>query len=308
LASAVSCLPLLSYHFLREARKVHLLMSTSRETKLRIGAFRYLNSLPVLAGLARANGDPLPGAPSLRWGSPADCARWLATDEIDVGLIPSIEYARGAALRYLPGVAISTERQVRSVVVLSREPLERCTSIALDATSRTSVALLKILLARHFHIRPRLEVMPPDPEAMLARHDAALLIADQALVAPAQGLRVYDLAAAWHAMTGLPFVFALWAVRDEVAGRLCTADLERFRRPLSLTTEELHALAEREAPRLGLDPQDAFHYLHTNLHYRLGEREFQALEMFFRLAAEEGLVPAGVALRPVEQPGVKAHA
>jgi len=282
-------------------------MSTPRETKLRIGVFRYLNSLPVLAGLAQENGESVPGGPPLRWGSPADCARWLATGEVNVALIPSIEYARGETLRYLPGVAISTEQEVRSVVVLSREPLERCTSIALDATSRTSVALLKILLARRFHIQPQLEVMPPDPEAMLARHDAALLIADNALVAPAQGLRVYDLAAEWHAMTGLPFVFALWAVREDAAGALSPEDMERFQRPLSLSAEELRVLAEREAPRLGLDPQEAFQYLHSNLHYRLGERERLALETFFRLAAEEGLAPAGVALRAVEQPALEIH-
>ena len=71
--------------------------------------------------------------------------------------------------------------------------------------------------------------------------------------------------------------------------------------------DELHALAEREAPRLGLDPEEAFHYLHSDLHYRLGERERQALETFFRLAAEEGLAPAGVPLRPVQQAAMEAH-
>jgi predicted solute-binding protein len=108
-------------------------------------------------------------------------------------------------------------------------------------------------------------------------------------------------------MTGLPFVFALWAVREDAAGELGPDDMERFRRPLSLDADELRALAEREAPRLGLHPQEAFHYLHSNLHYRLGERERQALETFFRLAAEEGLAPAGVPLRAVEQAALEAH-
>ncbi len=143
---------------------------------------------------------------------------------------------------------------------------------------------------------------------MLARHDAALLIADLALVAPVHGLRVYDLAAEWYAMTGLPFVFALWAVREDTAGEISPEEMERFRLPLSLTKGDLRAVAEHAAPGLGLDPREAFRYLHDNLRFRLGTREIQALEMFFRLAAEEGLAPAGVSLRAVEPAPMEAHA
>ena len=92
------------------------------------------------------------------------------------------------------------------------------------------------------------------PAGLAFDQAGALLIADQALVAPAHGLRVYDLASEWHAMTGLPFVFALWAVREDAAGDLSPEDVERFQRPLSLGADELRALAEREAPRLGLAP------------------------------------------------------
>ncbi len=277
-------------------------MTTAYAGPLRVGAFRFLNSLPVLAGFLDENGETNPAAPPVRWGGPSDCARWLACDEVNAALIPSIEFARGQDLRYIPDVAISTHRQVRSVIVLSREPLERCTSIALDASSRTSVALLQVLLARRFRTNPRLESMPPQLDTMLAKHDAALLIADTALVAPASGLHVYDLAAEWHAMTGLPFVFALWAVRGEVATGLDETQLAFFQRARELQPEDLRKLASREAPKLGLDPEEAYLYLQDNLHYRLGKDELRALEEFFRMAAEEGVAPAGATLRPVPQP------
>lgn len=272
-------------------------MNTFPPSTLRLAAFRYLNSLPLLAGLLDASGVPHPDAPPVRWGTPADCARWLADGLVDVALIPSIEYARGEDLRFVPGIAISTSHRIRSVVVLSRRPLEDCASIALDASSRTSVALLRILLARRFHAQPRLEVMPPDPPSMLARHDAALLIADTALVAPTQGLRVYDLAAEWHAMTGLPFVFALWALPGRVAARIQPGDLDFLHGSASRGLGDLEGIARREAPRLGMSPDDCLAYLRDNLRFHLGDPERAGLERFFSLAAAEELAPAGVSLR-----------
>jgi chorismate dehydratase len=256
----------------------------------RIAAFRYLNSLPLLHGLIVR---PLPESEriELALGTPAESAERLADGRADAALIPSIEAARIPGLRHLPGIAIATDRRVRSVIVVAARPLEHCRSLALDAASRTSVALLRILLARRFGCRPALEVMPAEPEAMLARHDGALLIADHALRPLPPGLVVIDLAEEWHALTGLPFVFALWAVRDgshfgSAHAALLAASLEAGRRALP-------EIAAAEGGALGLTAVEALAYLRENLTYGLGEPERAGLERFLTLAAEEGLLPAG---------------
>jgi len=264
--------------------------------------FRYLNSAPLLSGFL----DPTrpPGSEEFHFvfGTPAVCARRLAEANVDGALIPSIEYARIEGLRLVPDIAISTSRQVRSVIVLARRPLVECSSIAIDASSRTSVALLRILLARRYCVSPSLEVMPPDAGRMLARHDAALLIADSALLADADGCDVHDLAADWHDMTGLPFVFAVWALREKAAAGLSARQVARFRESLHHGLERLEEIARRHGGRLGMSPEDALAYLRENIHYGFGEKERAGLELFLRLAAEEGLIPAEVPLRFTETP------
>jgi chorismate dehydratase len=139
--------------------------------------------------------------------------------------------------------------------------------------------------------------MPPDAERMLARHDAALLIADSALLAATDRCTVHDLAADWHDMTGLPFVFAVWALRAEAAAGLSARQLGRFRESLHHGLERLEEIARRHGTRLGMSPEDALAYLRENIRYGLGEEERAGLELFLRLAAEEGLIPAEVPLR-----------
>jgi chorismate dehydratase len=261
----------------------------------RVAAFRYLNSLPLLHGLLIR---PLPGSDRLRLdlGTPAECAAALEARRADAALVPSIEAARVPGLRHLPGIAISTSRRVRSVIVAARRPIESCRSLALDASSRTSVALLRILLARRFGGRPELSVMPPDPDRMLARHDGALLIADSALRPLPEGLRVYDLAEEWHAMTGLPFVFALWAVRD--GSRFAAGDAELLAASHRQGTAALEEIAASEGPAIGLARDDALDYLRENLVYRFADAEQEGLARFLEMAAAEGLAPAGARVPP----------
>ena len=258
-----------------------------------LAAFRYLNSLPLLAGLIESPPLPEASAARLTLHEPARCAEMLAAGEVDGALIPSIEYARISGLigglQLAPGLAVSTAREVRSVVLLARRPVRECRSIALDSSSRTSVALLRILLARRFRTNPELEAMPPDAEAMLARHDAALLIADNALAPPPEGATVHDLAAEWHDWTGLPFVFAVWALRPGTPG--LPAIVALLSRSLERGLAMLPQIAEREAPRVGLSPAAALAYLRDNLRYDLGPTERRGLSRFLSLAAEEGLAP-----------------
>jgi chorismate dehydratase len=185
---------------------------------------------------------------------------------------------------------------VRSVIVVASRPLESCRSLALDAASRTSVALLRILLARRFGCRPALEVMPPDPDAMLARHDGALLIADHALRPLPPGLVVIDLAEQWHELTGLPFVFALWAVRD--GSRFGAAEAELLAASLEAGRRAIPEIAAAEAGALGLSTEEALAYLRENLSYEFGEPERAGFARFLTLAAEEGLLAAGATAPP----------
>ena len=150
---------------------------------------------------------------------PARCAELLHANEVDLGLIPSIEYP-GHDYRIVPGVSIASDGPVASVAIFSKVPTEKIRSIALDTSSRTSIALLRVLCARWFDIEPRLERMPPDLGRMIGECDAALVIGDNALFIDhdALGLEKVDLGEEWIGMTGLPFVYAFWAGRPGVVG------------------------------------------------------------------------------------------
>ena len=143
------------------------------------------------------------------------CADRLRTGEVDAGLVSSIEYLRIPRVKIVPGLCISSPKRVRSVVVLSRCPPEEIRSLALDTSSRTSVVLSQILLRERYGIYPEVVDMAPDQAAMLERCDATLMIGDVAMRSRREGLYVLDLAEEWHAWTGLPFVFALWIVRED---------------------------------------------------------------------------------------------
>ena len=176
----------------------------------RIASVHYLNARPLVRGFTHGL---RPSRIELVQASPARCAQCLESGSVDVALIPSIEYLRIPGLTVLPGMAIASPREARSVLLISRVAAPEIRSAALDASSRTSAALLRILLSRRSRHPVAYREMEPDLERMLQHCDAALLIGDAALRASAAGLRVYDLAAEWYAMTGLPFVFAFWAVR-----------------------------------------------------------------------------------------------
>ena len=250
----------------------------------RVATVEYLNARPLVWGFTHGSRA---GEVSLVHATPTRCAQSLQAGEVDVALIPSIEYLRIPGLTVLPGMAIASRRQARSVLLVSRVVAAEIRSVALDASSRTSAALLKILLQRRSRHRVSYHEMEPNLHRMLEARDAALLIGDAALVAQTSGLKVYDLAAEWHAMTGLPFVFAFWAVRPGT-------DLPQLTQ--LFLDSKMQGLAQREriaqeaASELGLAASDLGDYLQTNIHYDLGEEEIKALWLFYRLARESALV------------------
>lgn len=252
---------------------------------IRLGAVSYLNTRPLVHGLERQSERF-----SLRFDVPARCAELLHAGAVDLGLIPSIEYP-GHDYCIVPGVSIASDGPVASVAIFSKVPTEHIRSIALDTSSRTSVALLRVLCARWFDIEPRLVSMPPDLERMIAACDAALVIGDNALFAEHEplGLEKVDLGEEWIGMTGLPFVYAFWAGRPGTLGAADIAALQNARDSgLTATAtigREAFPASPDKAARADL-------YLRENVKYALGEPEISGLKRFYDLAAEVGVLPA----------------
>ena len=253
-------------------------------TVVRLGAVSYLNTKPLVHGL-----EERPELFSVRFDVPAQCAALLHEGRVDLGLIPAIEYLRGD-YRIVPGVAIGSNGSIASVAVFSTVPVERIKTLALDISSRTSVALTRILCVRHWGIAPKLTPGEPNLQAMLARADAALIIGDPALqIDPAaSGVLKIDLGSEWRALTGLPFVYAMWSGREGVAAASHVAELNAAR------DRGVAAVAAIAAAASGGDQQRErllLQYLGDNLKYGLGDAELAGLRRFYELAAEQGLVP-----------------
>jgi chorismate dehydratase len=262
---------------------------------VRLGAVSYLNTKPLVYGL-----EQRPDLFNVRFDVPARCAALLHEGRTDLGLIPAIEYLRGE-YRIVPGIAIGSDGPVASVAIFSRVPVERIATLAMDISSRTSVALTRILCARHWQIGPKLTPSEPDVRAMLACADAALIIGDPALTIDAEdlGLIKIDLGSAWKAMTGLPFVYAMWTGRDGACGSTHVAELNAARRR---GEANLAQIAADEAGGNQALEQRLFRYLSDNLRYGLDRAELAGLRRFHELAAEQGLVPGLRDLRFFEPP------
>jgi len=255
---------------------------------LRLGAVSYLNTGPLVEGLDREV-DRF----AIRFDVPARCAALLHENQVDLGLIPSIEYLHGEQYQIVPGVSIASDGPVASVALFSQTPIVGVESIALDASSRTSVALLKILCARWFHIQPVFVTMAPVMNDMLQRCDAALVIGDNALFADHEGLEKIDLGEEWIGMTGLPFIYAFWAGRRGVA---TTDDVAALNRARDRGVADLERVAARYFPGDSEKIRRGADYLRENVKYALGEREQSGLREFYRLSAELGLVTAPYAI------------
>jgi chorismate dehydratase len=251
--------------------------------KLRVGIVNFLNSKPLAWGFLKGHHADL-FAPT--YHPPAMVARLLGQGALDIGLIPSVEVQRIPGLKIMPDLCVASTREVKSVILVSRGPLEQVRRVALDQNSRTSVALLRILLQER-GIHPEYLHERPDPERMLSEADAALLIGDPALKVEREKYHVIDLAAEWNALTGLPFVFAVWAVRAGVD----LPDLSfYFKSSLRYGLSSVDTLSREAAAELGLDSADVRSYLTENLHYFLRQEELAGLEEFYRRAHAHGLI------------------
>jgi chorismate dehydratase len=255
---------------------------------LRFGAVQYLNTKPLVHGLAG------PGI-ELAFDLPSRLADRLTAGRLDVALIPVVELFRHPEHRLVSDACIGCRGAVMSVKLLFRVPPARIASIALDEGSRTSAVLAQVLLAERHGVRPRVEPLPIGSGASETAADAVLLIGDRALADATAGgsfQQVWDLGDEWCRWTGLPFVFAAWAARPGVAAERFVGRLEAAR---DAGLANLAAVAAAEAAPHGLTVPQCLSYLRDNLHYHLGSREQEAIRAFRDLAAGLGLVPAGLA-------------
>jgi chorismate dehydratase len=219
---------------------------------------------------------------------PSGCADAVARRAADVGIVPSIEYQRIEGVRIIPGMSIASKHDVKSVLLLSKMPLDKVQTVALDESSRTSAALVRILLKKFYARRVDYVPAAPDPDAMLRRADAALLIGDPALAyhGPAE---IYDLAREWRKFTGLPFVFAVWMGH---CGANLSAHVAEFAASLDYGLAHVDDIAAEYAPKMNMTPSAVKVYLTRNIDYSLDEENGQGLKLFYKLAHEVGVVPA----------------
>jgi chorismate dehydratase len=264
--------------------------SPQRKTaQLRIGAVVYANARP----LVRCLGEFVPEA-DIVCDVPSRLADGIAAGSLDVALIPSIEHFRIPGTTIVSDACIASEGAVRSVRLFSRTPLEAIASLALDEGSRTSAAMVRIMLAERFGVRPRLQPLPVGASAERLSVDAVLLIGDRGIQPPSGRFpRTWDLGEEWTRWTGLPFVFAMWVARAHV-------DLDDLDRRLAdardCGTTQLAAIARDDAPALGISESECLAWLRDDLVFRLGPRQRLGLERFRELAVAHGLVPGAAAL------------
>jgi chorismate dehydratase len=251
-----------------------------------LGSVPYANGRPLLEGLADG-----PGV-RLVLDRPSGLARRLAAGELDAALLPSVEWFRDPRLVLVPEGCIASRGAVASVSLFHREPLRPGMRVALDASSRTSAALVRLLLAGPLGAPGATYAeCPPETDPRTAEADAVLLIGDAALVLDRRGLLETDLGEAWTRWTGLPFVWAVWAARD---GRIASEAAPLLREARARGRERLAGIAREEAARLGLAPGLLERYLAVHIRHDLGEEERRGLERFREEWGREGREgPAG---------------
>jgi chorismate dehydratase len=254
-------------------------------TKPFVAASSYLNAAPLCYSFI--HGEQKERVSFLSDAAPVRCAELLVERRADAGLIPVIEYQRISGLKVAPGACVASKNRVLSVVLASRVPIEDVRSVALDTSSRTSAALIQIILGRFYRLNPSYRSAPPAIDQMLASSDAALIIGDPAMMIDRSRLHVYDLAEEWRKQTGLPFVFAFWAIRSDSTLWPGGVDFVEAKREGVAQTEEI---AEEYAARLGLPKSDLIRYLTENISYDLDEESLRGLRLYYELARDCGLI------------------
>jgi len=249
-----------------------------------IGAVPYLNTRPLIQYFLD---HPDKSAHRLIFAVPSQLVEMLLARKIDVAIPSAFSLFAFPGLALVPEAGIVSYGPVLSCRIFMHVPVEGIRTVALDASSLSSVALARILLKERFGVAPVYISLPPDPQTMLARADACVLIGDPALRALLAGYESLDLAEEWHRLTGFPFVFAAWIAR---AGEDLKDLSQVLRTAKQYGMAHLEEIALREAQRLGFPPEFCQRYLTQAIRYDLGQPEFQGLACFRELCARHGIV------------------
>ncbi|HYJ47056.1 MAG TPA: menaquinone biosynthesis protein [Pyrinomonadaceae bacterium] len=263
-------------------------MDIGKEAVPRIAASSYLNTAPLvwsfIHGSRRGTVDLITDT------APARCADMLARARVQAALVPVIEYQRIPHLVVAPGVCVGSRSRVRSVVLVTRasvDGLRDVRSVALDTSSRTSAALVKIVFREFLGVEPEWTNSAPDISLMLERNDAALIIGDPGISFPRERVVVYDLAELWRRHTGLGFVFAMWMAREDEVESVRRVDFAGARDEGLAHVEEIVPLY---ADAVGLSPGEIRSYLLENISFGMDEELRAGLDLYFRLAHKHGIV------------------
>lgn len=263
-----------------------------QESRIRVGAVSFLNTKPLIYPLL--NGDIASDNILLSVEVPSRIATQLSNDELDVGLIPIIEYFRannqGADYRIITDIGIISRGSVLSIKLYSHVPIPDITSIALDTSSRSSITLLKILFAEKYNRLPTLTSCEPSIDPNKIDSDAVLLIGDAALKNLDATDYSTDLGTEWHELTGLPFVYACWVARGKVElGNVPNLLLQAR----EIGIKHIPEIASIESNKLQLSEPLCRKYLEQHIHYEMDESAIEGLKQFHSLAVKHRLVKPG---------------
>lgn len=277
------------------------------QPRIRVAAIGFLNPAPLMWDFEHPpRSAELAERYAIESMLPSECADRLVNGAADIGLVPIATLARHPALRILPGCTIASKKEVRSLLLVrrARQQLAKVRSVAADTASRTTITYARLLF--HAWGNPEVPFVPmrADLDAMLEQADAAIVIGDPALMAleertnreerSGEELVYHDLAAEWKALTGLPFVSAVWGAATAPKDRpdLLTAQVvQDFTRSRDNGLANIEQIVTEWTRRIPLSEHLIRTYLTHNIHYVLDEECITGMRGFFRMAAESGVLP-----------------
>jgi chorismate dehydratase len=260
--------------------------NTESRYRPRIAASSYLNTAPLIWSFIY--GSKQNTVELFTHEAPSRCAEMLANGEVDAALVPVIEYQRIPEVVIVPNVCVGSRAAVRSVVIASKQNnLKKIKRVALDDSSRTSVALVKIIFREFLGFEPEWQTLPPDLRSMLEHNDAALIIGDPAMKIPREKIRVFDLATLWHQFTGFGFVFAMWMVRNDSFEKARSVDFALAREEGLANLDRV--IADYPHP-IELTQDEIKTYLTQNVVFSLDQEMRKGLLLYLDLAAKHKLI------------------
>jgi len=267
-------------------RNVISIANSQDPRRPRVAASSYLNTAPLIWSFQQGR---MQGAVELVTdAAPARCGDLLARGEVEAALVPIIEYQRIPGVQVVPGVCVGSHSAVRSVVLVSKyDDLKKVRRVGLDASSRTSQALVKIIFREFLNCEPQWETYSPDVHDMMKDNDAALLIGDPAMNISLPDVQVFDLANVWQRLTNTGFVFAMWMAREGAVEVVRDVDFAGARDEGLEQVEKIISQCEADMP---LPRGEIRKYLTENITFHLDDELEKGMRLYFELARKHGLI------------------